>query len=100
MFVIPAGPVAGTFTAASRLTVVDTIAGWARIQVEAWVPVEAVLPRLEAQGAAPLFQPPPRNPISLRPQCAGLTAKGTRCKRRAALGSRFCWQHEDIHEPR
>jgi len=26
-------------------------------------------------------------------QCAAITKKGTRCSRRAAAGSRYCWQH-------
>ena len=31
LFVIPAGPVAGSFTPAARIAVLDTIAGWAHI---------------------------------------------------------------------
>lgn len=100
MYVIPAGPVAGTFTPAARLTVEDTVAGWARIRVEGWVPVQDILPRMESAAALPLLQVAPQKSVSLRPQCAATTTKGTRCKRRAALNSRFCWQHEDVHEPR
>jgi hypothetical protein len=101
MFVIPAGPIAGTFTPASRLAVVDTIAGWAHIQVEGWVPVGPVMDRLAAQGLA--AQPktsvlgkifgtkkspePPR-------QCEAMTQRGTRCTRNAVPGSPYCWQHQ------
>jgi hypothetical protein len=27
-------------------------------------------------------------------QCEAITKKGTRCKRKAQSGSRFCWQHQ------
>ncbi|MEP0821243.1 MAG: hypothetical protein HRF44_00200 [Ignavibacterium sp.] len=27
-------------------------------------------------------------------QCAAITKKGTRCKRKAQAGSTYCWQHE------
>ena len=53
LYVIPAGPVAGSFTPAARLTIDDTIAGWARIRVEGWVPVGAVLDRLQLESATP-----------------------------------------------
>ena len=28
-------------------------------------------------------------------QCQAITQKGTRCKRQALPGSRFCWQHQN-----
>jgi len=94
MFVIPSGPVAGTFTAASRLTVADTVAGWARVLVEGWVPVGAVMSRLTDStstkiiGEASGVSPPARQ------QCIAITKKGTRCKRMAQPGSKYCWQHQ------
>lgn len=94
MFVIPAGPVAGSFTSAARVAVLDTIAGWAKIQVEGWVPVQAVADRLSAPanpftiGASSPSLPAPRS------QCEAITKKGARCSRRAQPGSRYCWQHQ------
>ena len=46
-----------------------------------------------------VLAPPPAAPIpalsapAARPQCAAITEKGARCSRRAAAGSRYCWQH-------
>ena len=100
IFVIPAGPIAGSFTSAARLVVADTVAGWAHIQVEGWVPVGAVLDRLSTQDLAPaktstlgkIFgtsksSVPPR-------QCEAITRKGTRCSRNAQKGTPYCWQHQ------
>jgi hypothetical protein len=99
LFVIPAGPVAGTFTAASRVTINDTVAGWAKVQVEGWVPVGAVIGRMQQQSAATSTDSEP--PARVKPskkneprQCAATTTKGTRCKRNAAPGSIYCWQHQ------
>ena len=94
LFVIPAGPAAGSFTPAARISVLDTIAGWAHITVEGWVPVTAVEDRMQAID-------PAVSPISVvgekktsSRQCAAITKKGTRCKRNAAPGSIYCWQHQ------
>lgn len=95
VYVIPAGPVAGTFTHDARISVADTVAGWARIHIEGWVPVGAVMDRLTAPIPAQIGsvatpdtkqKPPPR-------QCEAITRKGPRCTRNAVKGSRFCWQH-------
>lgn len=91
LFVIPAGPVAGSFTPAARVTVLDTIAGWAHITLEGWVPVAAVADRMKAQ--APAVAPPSGESKSASRQCAATTKKGTRCKRNAEPGSIYCWQH-------
>ena len=53
IFVIPAGPVAGTFTPAARLSITDTVAGWAKIQVEGWVPIRAVADRMREEAPPP-----------------------------------------------
>jgi len=34
-------------------------------------------------------------PTQERQQCAAMTQAGTRCKRLAAVGSKYCWQHQD-----
>jgi hypothetical protein len=95
MFVIPAGPAAGSFTDAARLTVLDTVAGWARIQVEGWVPVHTVLGRMNGAASVPLDG---KNKSAVKAndasqQCEAMTKKGTRCKRKAMPDSKFCWQH-------
>jgi len=94
MYVIPAGPVAGTFTAESRLTVEDTVAGWARIRVEGWVPVGYVMGRLDAgnQIITGAFGDSREDSV-VRQRCTAITQKGTRCKRMAEPGTDRCWQH-------
>lgn len=95
IYVIPAGPVAGSFTDQSRVQVVDTVAGWARILVEGWVPVEKVVGRM--QENVPLQQlsatEKPKKVKEPRPQCVAVTAKGKQCTRKAIPGSKKCWQH-------
>jgi hypothetical protein len=93
MFVIPAGPVAGSFTPSARITVLDTIAGWAHITVEGWVPVAAVADRMSALVPAVAPAPASGESKTASRQCAAITKNGTRCKRRAEPGSIYCWQH-------
>jgi hypothetical protein len=96
VFVFPAGPVAGSFTNAARVAVVDTIAGWAKIQFEGWVPVRTVLNRLNEPTSGPL-SPMGGNIGKAHTSfqlCEGVTTKGARCKRKASPGSKFCWQHQ------
>ena len=97
VFVIPAGPVAGSFTDAARMTVVDTVAGWAKIQLEGWVPVGKVLGRINEPLPATRYDGKPnRNqPTASSGECQALTKKGTRCKRKAMPGSLYCWQHQN-----
>jgi len=97
VYVIPAGPVAGSFTGAARLTVLDTVAGWAKIQVEGWVPVRTVLGRMKDSPAASQVEGTGKSAGKAAVssgQCEALTTKGTRCKRKAVPGSRYCWQHQ------
>jgi hypothetical protein len=97
LYVIPAGPVAGSFTPAARLAIDDTIAGWARVRVEGWVPVGAVLDRMAAGLSAPApaqLKASEKSSSADRPQCAAITKKGKRCSRKAAPGSKYCWQHQ------
>ncbi len=99
IFVIPAGPVAGAFTPESRVTVADTVAGWARIYVEGWVPVGAVLNRLDKQttfspDAGPLTKVSTKKPKPPARQCEAITRKGSQCTRNATPGSPYCWQHQ------
>jgi hypothetical protein len=95
VYVIPAGPVAGSFTPSARVAVVDTIAGWAKVQIEGWVPVGAVMDRLETPPGP--FQPANLIEKSSKKkdyhQCEAITRKGTRCTRRAIGTTRYCWQH-------
>jgi hypothetical protein len=95
MFVIPAGPVAGTFTPDCRMQVVDTVAGWAKIQVEGWVPVGRVMNRIEnANNYYTSSSVAPTAEKIARQRCIAITAKGTQCKRAAKPGSQYCWQHQ------
>lgn len=96
IYVIPAGPLAGSFTEASRLQVVDTVAGWARILVEGWVPVDKVVARMTSEAGqmyklTEIEKPKKQKPE--RPQCIAMTSKGKQCTRKAMVGSKKCWQH-------
>lgn len=92
-YVIPAGPVAGSFTESARIQVVDTVAGWARIMVEGWVPVGKVVGRMTTQLPKPVLAGAAELPKAERPQCASKTTSGKQCKRKAKAGSKYCWQH-------
>jgi hypothetical protein len=94
IYVIPAGPVAGTFTSAARVTVEDTIAGWAKIRMEGWVPFSSVANRFAVSSADSSAVIKSSGKTAARHQCEAITKKGTRCKRMAEPGSRFCWQHQ------
>jgi hypothetical protein len=95
MFVIPAGPVAGSFTSDCRMQVVDTVAGWAKIQVEGWVPVGRVMNRFESANNYYISSSiAPSAEKAARQRCIAITTKGSQCKRAAKLGSQYCWQHQ------
>ena len=96
VYVIPAGPVAGAFTHDARVSVTDTVAGWAHIQIEAWVPVGAVMDLLNAppnpfQNANAIGKTEKKKEEVH--QCEAITRNGTRCTRPAIKGCHFCWQH-------
>ena len=101
--IIPCGPVVGSFTPAARVTVADTVAGWAKLYVEGWVPVERALPflnqvRLDSLSTRATLNLAPGagdKPSVARAQCAATTTKGTRCTRKAEKGSKYCWQHQN-----
>lgn len=95
IYVIPAGPVAGCFTDQSRVQIVDTVAGWAKILVEGWVPVDKVVSRM-GENAVVFQQAEVEKPKKIkaeRPQCIAKTSKGKQCSRRSIPGSKKCWQH-------
>jgi endonuclease G len=39
----------------------------------------------------------PQKIVSTDGRCCAITQKGTRCKRRAGSGSKYCWQHKKMH---
>jgi hypothetical protein len=103
--IIPCGPVVGSFTPSARVTVADTVAGWAKVYVEGWIPVARALPLLEqvrldssatraalGMGVAPGSRS--KRP-DVRQQCEAITSKGSRCTRMAEKGSKYCWQHQN-----
>ena len=95
MFVIPAGPVAGAFTPSCRMQVVDTVAGWAKIQVEGWVPVSRVMDRFETASNYYLSNSvAPTAEKAAKTRCVAITTKGSQCKRAAKSGTQYCWQHQ------
>lgn len=95
-YVIPAGPIAGSFTEASRIQVVDTVAGWAKILVEGWVPVDKVISRLTSENASLELTEPPKSAKAKKkeqPRCIAMTSKGKQCSRPSMVGNKKCWQH-------
>ncbi|MBI5058637.1 hypothetical protein HZB60_02510 [candidate division KSB1 bacterium] len=101
--IIPCGPVVGSFGPSARVTVADTVAGWAKVYVEGWVPVDRAIPFLNqvrldsvsARAALDLLPASVSKPSDVRRQCEATTTKGTRCSRKAEKGSRYCWQHKN-----
>ncbi|MCC6476954.1 hypothetical protein IT157_07845 [bacterium] len=92
LYVIPAGPVAGGFTSESRIQVLDSIAGWAKIQMEGWAPASAIQWTSVTAQAGPAVVTE-AGAVKQATQCTAITKKGTRCKRTAKPGSTRCWQH-------
>ena len=93
LWAIPCGPMVGTMMPGARVDVLDTVAGWAKVTVEGWVPVLTALRYLPSDtgavsGSAAAVDEEFR-------QCDAITLKGTRCTRRAMKGSRYCWQHQN-----
>jgi hypothetical protein len=101
---IPCGEVVGTVVYPSaRVTVADTVAGWAKIYVEGWIPVESALPffnraRLDIPAVGATLNGSPAVVVpreaEVRKQCEALTTKGKRCSRKAEKKSIYCWQHQ------
>lgn len=83
----------GTMIAGARVQVLDTVAGWAKVTVEGWMPVATALQYLPQDTAAALegISSPAEEGFH---QCEAITLKGTRCTRRAMKDSRYCWQHQ------
>ncbi|MBM3324091.1 MAG: SH3 domain-containing protein [Calditrichaeota bacterium] len=96
LWAIPCGPVVGTMAAGARVQVLDTVAGWAKVSVEGWVPIGIALQYLQQDTVLTLDSTPEAEEIR---QCEAITLKGTQCSRRAMKGSHYCWQHQ-THEKR
>jgi hypothetical protein len=95
LWAIPCGPVSGTMAPGARVQVLDTIAGWARVSVEGWVPVDIALQYIQRDTVVSLDTASEAEEIH---QCEAITLKGTRCSRRAMKGSRYCWQHQNYEK--
>ncbi|WP_321471021.1 hypothetical protein [uncultured Paludibaculum sp.] len=40
----------------------------------------------------------PKTAVAAADQCTAMTQAGTRCKRKAQAGSKFCWQHDPANK--
>ncbi|MGJ5818959.1 hypothetical protein [Paludibaculum fermentans] len=40
----------------------------------------------------------PKTAVAEADQCTALTQAGTRCKRKAQAGKKFCWQHDPANK--
>lgn len=40
----------------------------------------------------------PKTSVAEADQCTAMTQAGTRCKRKAQAGSKFCWQHDPANK--
>lgn len=94
LWAIPCGPMVGTMMPGARVDVLDTVAGWAKVTVEGWVPVLTALRYLPVDTGAASESAGASVDEEFR-QCEAITLKGTRCTRRAMKGSRYCWQHQN-----
>ena len=94
LWAIPCGPIVGTMESGARVQVLDTIAGWAKVAVEGWVPIATALRYLPQDTviAVESISSPVKEEFQ---QCEAITLKGTRCTRRAVKDSRYCWQHQN-----
>ncbi len=96
IWAIPCGPMAGTMMPGARVQVLDTVAGWAKVSVDGWIPLTTALKYLPQDTAT--------MPESIEPveqefrQCEATTQKGAQCSRRAMKGSRYCWQHQNYEK--
>jgi hypothetical protein len=96
LWAIPCGPMVGTMESGARIQVIDTVAGWARVSMEGWIPLITALKYLPQDTTAA-----PENVESGAEefhQCEATTQKGTQCSRRAMKGSRYCWQHQNYEK--
>lgn len=93
LWAIPCGPMVGTMMPGARVHVSDTVAGWAKVTVEGWVPVLTALRYLSPDTTAATGSIGATAGEEFR-QCEAITLKGTQCSRRASKGSRYCWQHQ------
>jgi len=50
--------------------------------------------KIEKTAKSTVSRPSSRSSRSTSSRCAASTKKGSRCKRNAGSGSRFCWQHK------
>ncbi|MFH1011154.1 MAG: hypothetical protein V1784_07970 [bacterium] len=96
LWAIPCGPTVGMMVPGARVQVLDTVAGWAKVSVEGWVPIATALQYMQQDTVLALDRTPDAEEIR---QCEAITQKGTQCSRRAMKGSRYCWQHQN-HEKR
>lgn len=96
IWTIPCGPMVGTVMPGARVQVLDTVAGWAKVSVEGWIPLATALEYLPQDTATP---PETVEPVDEEfHQCEATTQKGTQCSRRAMKGSRYCWQHQNYEK--
>lgn len=51
-----------------------------------------------AQTAKKEARPAPKTAVAAAEQCTAMTQAGTRCKRKAQAGSKFCWQHDPANK--
>jgi hypothetical protein len=94
LWAIPCGPMVGTMFSGARVQILDTVASWAKITVEGWVPVRTALNYAPSDTIAPRESVVQEESAEFH-QCEAITLKGTRCTRRAKKGSRYCWQHQN-----
>ncbi len=94
LWAVPCGPVVGTMVPGARVQILDTVASWAKITVEGWVPVSTALKYVPPDAAVENVRAAEEESAEFH-QCEAITLKGTRCTRRAKKGSRYCWQHQN-----
>jgi len=94
LWAIPCGPMVGTMVPGARVQILDTVASWAKITVEGWVPVSTAFEYVPPDAASANMSAVEEESEEFH-QCEAITQKGTRCSRRAKKGSKYCWQHQN-----
>lgn len=68
------------------------------LRILAAVVVAGVMAMGQPPTAAKSGKAAPKQSVSTADQCTAMTQSGTRCKRKAQPGTKFCWQHDPANK--
>ena len=92
LYALPGEGEIATIEADASMTVLDTVGAFLKVTVTGYIPINAsTSPAVVQPKKATVSQSKPSTSYSGR--CQATTKKGAQCKRNAAKGSNYCWQH-------